>query len=140
MLVANTMARKILVLPDGEITMLDVLDKLSGKIDIRTKIEESIAKNITIAPSEIKIGAQVFQVVTLQVKEKNKKNLGAVVVFHDITREKEEKNIIEIKVEERTRELKEEQSRLLASINSLSFSFIVLDMNHNILLKNKNSF
>ena len=37
---------------------------------------------------------------------------------------------------EQTKELRQEKSRLLASINSLSFGFIIADKNDNILLKN----
>jgi PAS domain S-box-containing protein len=62
----------------------------------------------------------------------------------DISKEKEldrilrkEKEDIEKQVVERTRELKEEQARLFASINSLSFSFIVTDIDHNIILNNR---
>ena len=40
------------------------------------------------------------------------------------------------KLQQGTRELKEEQARLLASINSLSFGFIILDKRHRVLLKN----
>lgn len=47
-----------------------------------------------------------------------------------------EKKDVERKIVERTRELKEEQARLLASINSLSFGFIIADMQHQVLLKN----
>lgn len=48
----------------------------------------------------------------------------------------EEKASIERKVVERTQELKEEQARLLASINSLSFGFIIADVNDRVIVKN----
>ncbi len=48
----------------------------------------------------------------------------------------EEKESVERKVVLRTKELTEEQARLLAAINSLSFSFIIADMAHRVLLKN----
>jgi PAS domain S-box-containing protein len=67
-----------------------------------------------------------------------------VAIEHDITKEKEiekkiieEKEIVEKKVIESTRQLKEEKARLLTSINSLSFGFIIADMNNHVLLKNK---
>jgi signal transduction histidine kinase len=48
----------------------------------------------------------------------------------------EEKAGVEKKVEERTRELKEEQARLTASIKGLPLGFIMIDNNHNIILSN----
>ncbi len=49
--------------------------------------------------------------------------------------ESEKKNA-EQKVVERTRELRDEKARLLASINSLSFGFIIADRNDNVILSN----
>jgi PAS domain S-box-containing protein len=49
----------------------------------------------------------------------------------------EEKSSVEKKVIERTRELKEEQARLIASINSLNFGFIVANADNRILMSNK---
>jgi PAS domain S-box-containing protein len=79
------------------------------------------------------------------------KVIGAVKVFRDATREKEERKIIEELVKERTKELTEakekisnvayqlqqEQARLTASINSISIGFIIADKDHNIVMKNK---
>jgi signal transduction histidine kinase len=44
---------------------------------------------------------------------------------------------LEAEVELRTEELGEEKARLLASINSISFGFIIADLDHQIFLKNK---
>ena len=49
----------------------------------------------------------------------------------------EEKRNVEQKVIERTRELAEEQARLVASINALSFGFVIADIGHRVLLGNK---
>lgn len=49
----------------------------------------------------------------------------------------EEKENVEKKVVERTQELKEERAKLLASIESLSFGFIIADTNDNIVVKNE---
>lgn len=61
----------------------------------------------------------------------------------DISKQKEfdqllqhEKESVERKVIERTQELKEEKARLLASINSLSFGFIIADINDKVIVKN----
>lgn len=48
----------------------------------------------------------------------------------------EEKRSVELKVVERTQELKEAQARLLASIESLSFGFIIADVNDRVIIKN----
>lgn len=67
-----------------------------------------------------------------------------VALESDISKEKalekqllEEKQHIEQKVIERTEELQEERAKLLASINSIPFGFIIADKNHRILMKNK---
>lgn len=48
----------------------------------------------------------------------------------------EGKKDVELKVVERTRELKEEQARLLASIESLSFGFVISDTDDRIIVRN----
>lgn len=49
----------------------------------------------------------------------------------------EEKKKVEGVVVERTKELSSEKARLLASINSLSFCFVIAGNDHSVLLKNK---
>lgn len=62
----------------------------------------------------------------------------------DISKEKalelqiiKEKESVEQKVVDRTRELKEERARLLSSINSIPFGFIIVDVDNHIIMKNK---
>lgn len=136
LLVINTQARKFLELPEGEVGVFDVLDKLSGKIDIRTKIEKAVAKNEAIVPSEITLGEKIIQIVILQVKDKDQENLGAVVVFHDVTKDRQARTIIEKEVRERTKQLKEEQLKLKASIDSLNVGFLIVDPNTEIVMIN----
>jgi PAS domain S-box-containing protein len=83
---------------------------------------------------------------------------AAVILFHDITREKTEKTIIEQMVKERTQELVEknivlektqqdlavasheaesEQAKLMASIDSLTLGFIMTDENEHVLTVNE---
>jgi PAS domain S-box-containing protein len=61
---------------------------------------------------------------------------GALVTFHDISRDKQMKETIEETVEKRTMQLKEEQARLTASINSLELGFILTDVDGAIASKN----
>ncbi len=68
-----------------------------------------------------------------QMEDTEKTKLAILNLLEDI---EEEKEGVERKVVLRTRELEVERSRLLASINSLSFGFIIADLNHRILLKN----
>jgi PAS domain S-box-containing protein len=49
----------------------------------------------------------------------------------------EEKQGVERKIVERTRELNEEQARFIASINNLSMGFILADLSDDVLLKNQ---
>jgi len=62
--------------------------------------------------------------------------VGALETFHDTTRDKQVKETIEQTVEERTLQLKEEQARLTASINSLEMGFILTDIDGGIISKN----
>jgi signal transduction histidine kinase len=86
--------------------------------------------------------------------------LGVLLTFRDVSTEKEEKEIIEKTVEQRTKELREknvalelaksqisegwlqlqqEKARLTASINSLTVGFIMTDMNENIITVNQSA-
>lgn len=69
-----------------------------------------------------------------QIKEIEESKLAILNLMKDLETEKKK---VEQKVVERTQELSNEKARLFASINSLSFSFIIVDMNNNIILKNK---
>lgn len=62
--------------------------------------------------------------------------IGAVKVFRDATPEKKSKKIVEQRVEDRTRELGEEQARLLASLENLPLGFFIIDLSHNIVVIN----
>jgi PAS domain S-box-containing protein len=62
--------------------------------------------------------------------------IGALETFHDISRDKSVKETIEQTVEERTMQLKEEEARLTASINSLELGFMLTDVDGGILTKN----
>lgn len=66
--------------------------------------------------------------------EAGKRNKLAILnLLEDIDSEKKE---VEKTVVLRTHELSDEKARLLASINSLTFGFIIVDTNNNIMIKN----
>ena len=71
--------------------------------------------------------------LALQVAEGEKGKSAILNLLEDIDAEK---NKAEDMVVERTRELREEKARLLASINSLSFGFILASVDDVILLRN----
>lgn len=56
-----------------------------------------------------------------------------LLMVEDITNQKR----LEIDIQDYLRKLREEQSRFLASINSLSLGFIIIDIKNNLLIKNK---
>lgn len=93
-LVVNPAAKKIVGLENKkDIIIFDFIDNLSGKFDIREKLEESIKLDKILEANNIIIGDQYYQIFVSPVKDINgtKKDeiLGGVVIFHDITHEKE---------------------------------------------------
>ncbi len=135
--IINIQAKKLLGLPEAEVGLFDVLDKLSSKIDIRSQIERAVSKNIDIPKSLITLGDKILEIVILRVKDNDGENLGAVVVFHDVTESQKAKEIIEREVVERTHELQEEHARMLASINSLSLGFALINLKQEIVVHNQ---
>jgi signal transduction histidine kinase len=65
-----------------------VLDALSSKIDLRTKIEESMKYDKLIVEEQLMLNRKVLRILISPVKDSENKSLGAVVLFHDITKEK----------------------------------------------------
>lgn len=63
----------------------------------------------------------------------NKTVQAALLMVQDLTNEKR----MESDIQDYLAKLKQEQSRFLASINSLSLGFIVVDIKNNLLIKNK---
>ncbi len=91
-------------------------------------------KNIKEAQSglEEKVKEKTVQ-LSAQVEEVKKSKLAIFNLLEDL--EVEKKNVEEVVVV-RTKELQAEKARLLASINSLSFGFIIADIDDNIILSN----
>lgn len=67
-------------------TLFDIVNALSGQLDLRTKMEEVVSKGETLAPWEIVAGGKVLQVLASRVVDnKTGKPIAIVVLFHDIT-------------------------------------------------------
>jgi two-component system, NtrC family, sensor histidine kinase KinB len=88
LLVINPNAKQMLGITKPQPTILDVLDKLSSKMDLRTKIEESMRTDKLTVEEQLKLTEKVLRVLISPVKDAQNEPLGAVVLFHDITQEK----------------------------------------------------
>lgn len=89
LLVINPQTKKLLGLASPSPTIFDVLDALASRLDLRTKIEESLKKDKLIEEEEVEIKRRFVQILITPVKDNKNEPLGSVVLFHDITREKE---------------------------------------------------
>lgn len=90
LLIINPAAATLLDLPgDKKPTILEVAQALSDKMDLRSKIEESISGNHLVTFDNLVVGDQVSRLLISPVRGVNQVLLGAVVLFHDITAQKE---------------------------------------------------
>ena len=89
LLVYNPAVRSILGLnTDQEISMFDIVDSLAGKVDLRTKIDQAIAKDQLLSVPEVVLKDRALEITVSPVKNSDGEKLGASVVFHDVTSEK----------------------------------------------------
>ncbi|HEV8601505.1 MAG TPA: ATP-binding protein [Patescibacteria group bacterium] len=88
LLVINPAAQEMLGIARAQPTILEVLAAFASQTDLRTKIEQSINTDKLITEDQLKIGKKVLRVLISPVKDSDNKPLGAVVLFHDITKEK----------------------------------------------------
>lgn len=76
---------------EKNVGILDFVDALGGKFDIRGRIEEAVAKKAPYLSEKINISDSFFEIgvypVLHSLLNKNSQVLGVVVVFHDITRD-----------------------------------------------------
>lgn len=92
-LVVNPVAKKILNLENKKIvSIFDVMKSLEGKYDFREKLEESVKLDKVLYTNDVLLNDQHFQIFVSPVKKREEEKevtLGGVVIFHDITHEKE---------------------------------------------------
>ena len=88
LLVINPGAKDMLGITKPNPSIFDVLDTLSSRMDLRTKIEESIKTDKLAVEEQLRIGDKDLRVLISPVKDEANEPLGAVVLFHDITKEK----------------------------------------------------
>lgn len=87
--VINPQTKAMLALKMPEPTIFDVLDILSDRFDLRTKIEESLRTDQLIVEEDIEFNNRFFQILITPVKDNKNCPLGSVILFHDVTHEKE---------------------------------------------------
>lgn len=87
--VYNPVIKQFLGFEDNKtLTMFDIVDGLAGKVDLRTKIEQSLAENKSITLPEVILKDKALELTISPVKDDEGKIIAASVVFHDITTEK----------------------------------------------------
>lgn len=79
----------LLELPVGrDITIFDIVDSLAGKVDLRTKIEEALAKSIPIEVKDLVLRDKAMEITITPVRDHSGAHRGAAVILHDVTSEK----------------------------------------------------
>ncbi|QQS23224.1 GAF domain-containing protein [bacterium] len=79
----------LLTLPVGrEITMFDIVDSLAGKVDLRTKIDEALAKGMPIEIKELFVHDKALEITITPVREHSGEHRGVAVILHDVTSDK----------------------------------------------------
>ena len=89
LVISNPAVMDLLQLPVGkDVTMFDIVDALAGKVDLRTKIDESIAKSVPVSVPEVLLHDKVMDITLTPVRDKEGVHRGVAVILHDITTEK----------------------------------------------------
>ncbi len=92
--VANPAVRNVIGLNEKkDLSIFDFIDNLGGKFDIRGKLEESVKLDRVLESSDVLIGDKFYQIFVSPVKSSvgmsKEEILGGVVIFHDVTHDKE---------------------------------------------------
>ncbi len=90
-IVANPAIKKLACVDSAcELTIFHLIDTLGKKLDIRGQLEESIKLKKALVSRDVYIGNACFEVFIAPVESpRTNVGFGAVVVFHDVTHEKE---------------------------------------------------
>ncbi len=89
LIISNPAVIDLLQLPVGkEVTTFDIVDSLAGKMDMRIKIDEALAKNMPITVKEVYLHDKVMDITLSPVRDKNGVHRGAAAILHDVTSEK----------------------------------------------------
>jgi len=86
----NSEAKKILKLNESyEITILDVTNSLSDKLDLRSKIDECIKNSAVFNLENLILDNHYYQLSISPAKDNNNKTIGVIVIIRDVNAEKE---------------------------------------------------
>lgn len=89
----NPVAKEIIGKMEGAPTIFDFIDAFKGVLDIRSKLEEAIKLDKVLTVEEISFNNKYYKVVASPVRSSGGATkgqiLGGVVIFHDISHEKE---------------------------------------------------
>lgn len=93
LIVINPKALSMLSINKVEPSIFDIIDSLTGKLDIRTKIEEAIKLNKLVTINELTLQTisnnnLVLRVLITPVVDNKEQALGAAILLHDITADK----------------------------------------------------
>lgn len=76
-----------------EVSIFDFIEKFEGKFNIKEKLEESVALDKISVSNEVLLNDRYWQIIVSPVKSSGFTSgdeiLGGVVIFHDITHDKE---------------------------------------------------
>lgn len=96
LLVINPAAVRLLDLPaDKKPTVWEIISKLSDKIDLRARIDESLAGNKLVVVENLTVGERASTLLISPVKDSKGKILGVVILFQDVTAQRELERIRE---------------------------------------------
>lgn len=90
--VANPVSKAVIgINKENEVSIFDFIENLGGGFDIRGRLEEAILLKKDIVISEVWINDHCYHVFVSPVRNifNQEEILGGVVLFHDITQEKE---------------------------------------------------
>lgn len=88
--VINPAAVRLLGLAGGEKPgMFEIAKALAQKVDLRAKVEESVGVDRLVTVENLVIGDNVSRLLISPVKDSSGAKVGTVILFHDVTAQKE---------------------------------------------------
>ncbi len=90
LIVANPAAGRLLGLPEKALpTIFDVAKSLADKVDLRAKIEESSTSGKLVTVDNLFVSDRISQLFISPVTTAGGERVGTVVLFHDVTAQKQ---------------------------------------------------
>lgn len=90
LLVFNPAAKQMLGLQGvKEPTILDIANNLSGRVDLRNKLDQALEQNLVVEQKDIFLEDKALHLLISPVKDSKGELLGSAILFRDITAQKE---------------------------------------------------